>query len=192
MAFVLYPFWFVIFCLSLFTDLLVRAGYSLIPYINRSGPLDVPARLFGSLLILWALYEIYRLQEQRDRHQEKTAQLFFTGLLIFAGGGMFTAGFPQAFGGFGLEPGLGSYFGLPWVILTFYAIARYSLFDIRLIFSRTLSIALLSLMIAPVQIVLFKLLRPIAGAPFAIVISLPLITFFFFGTPFQRIRSCME
>ncbi len=184
-AFVLYPFWFVIFCLSLFTDLLVRADYSLIPYINRSGPLDVPARLFGSLLILWALYEIYRLRSSVTGIKRKQLNYFFTGILIFAGGGMFTAGFPQAFGGFGLEPGLGSYFGLPWVILTFYAIARYSLFDIRMIFSRTLSIALLSLMIAPVQIVLFKLLEPVAGAPVAIVISLPLITSFFFGTPFS-------
>ena len=51
--------------------------------------------------------------------KRKQLNYFFTGLLIFAGGGMFTAGFPQAFGGFGLEPGLGSYFGLPWVILTF-------------------------------------------------------------------------
>ena len=60
------------------------------------------------------------------------------------------------YGNLGFDPSWGAFFGFPWVILTFYAIARYSLFDTRLIVSRSLSIVLLLLIFSGIQIGLFK------------------------------------
>ncbi len=177
-GYALYLFWFFMLCLSLFTDLIVTERYSLIPYVNRPGPLDNPARMLAVLMILWVMYEIARLRKRVSGVKKAQLNYFFYGMLIFAGGGALTAGFLQLFGGFGFEPGLGSYFGLPWVLLTFYAIARYSLFDVRIIVSRTLSIVLLVVIFTGIQTGMLKLLEPALGTVFAVLISLATIGFF--------------
>jgi PAS domain S-box-containing protein len=182
----LYPFWSVVLGLSLFTDLIVTHEYVLLPYVNEPGPLEKPLRLFGAFLIVWTLYKINVFRRRSTGQMRKDWNLFFFGLLIFGGGtGLASALLPLA-GGFGLEPGLGSYFGLPWVLLTFYAIARYRLFDIRIIASRFVATVLLALIFSAVQTALFLLLSPSLGPALSIFISLPLIGFIFFGTPLTR------
>src|SRR5574337_858319 len=132
---ILYPFWFLVFCISVSTDLIERGNYTLIPYVDRSGLLAKPLRLVGIILIVWVVYEIYQLRKQVTGIRRAQLNYFTHGVLIFCGGGATLAGVLQLFGGLGLEPGLGSYFSLPWVVLTFYAITRYRLFDIRSIIS---------------------------------------------------------
>ena len=183
---VLYPFWSILLGLSLFTDHIVTGNYSLIPYVNEHGPIEEPARLMGSLMLLWVMYEVIRLRREVSGTKKRQLNYFLCGLLIFGGGASISAGFLQLLGGFGFEPGLGSYFGFPWVVLTFYAIIRYSLFDARIIISRSLSIVLLSAIFSLIQIVMFKLLEPTLGAAFSVFISLPIIGFIFFGTPLSR------
>ncbi len=183
---VLYPAWLLILGLCLFTDLIVTSGYSVIPFINHPGPLENVFRLFGSLLAVWLLIGLVRLKKQL--HGIKKAQLnyFFQGVLIFGGGAAFTAGFMQLLGGFGFEPGLASFFSFPWVAMTYYAITRNRLFDIRLIFSRVLSIILLVALFAVAQIWVFKLLTPALGESFSILISLSIIGIIYYGTRINR------
>jgi len=183
---ILYPFWFIVFCVSVSTELVERGNYTLMPYIDRSGPLGKPLRILGIVQLFWLLYEIFRLRRQLSGIKRAQLNYFTHGLLIFVGGGTIVAGILQLFGGFGLEPGLGSFFSLPWVVLTFYAITRYRLFDLPRIISRAVSIGLLSVFFAVVQMGIFKLLEPALGPHWTIVVSLALMGFVFFGSPFSR------
>ncbi len=161
----------------------------MIPFINHPGPLENPARLFGSLLAFWLVIAIIRLKKKLRGMRRAQLNYFFHGVLIFGGGAATTAGILQLFGGFGFEPGLASFFSLPWVVLTYYAITRHRLFDIRYILSRVISAALALLLFFAVQISVFNLLTPAIGESFAILISLIVIGIVFFTT---RLNSKMQ
>lgn len=183
---VLYPFWTLLFFLSVFTDLVEVDGYSLIPYINKTGPLEDPARLIGAVLIVWVVAEIFRLRKELTGIRKAQLNYFFHGTLIFAGSSALAVGFLQLVSGFGLEPGLGSFLSFPWVALTFYAMTRYRLFDIRIVLSRWLTVALLFIVLSSAHLALFKLMQSHIGDAPAIVLSLTVIAVVLFGTPVRR------
>jgi PAS domain S-box-containing protein len=182
----LYTFWIVIYILCLSTDLVETGVHSLLPYVDRRGPLEIPARLVGVVLIFWFIYELDRLRRDSKGVKRTQVNYLLLGVLIYGSGIALVTGFIQLFGGFGFDPSLGSYFSLPWVILTFYAITRYRLFDISLIISRALMIVFLSLLLAALHIGLFRLFEPVMGATLAILTSLFLIGTVFFGTHLSR------
>jgi PAS domain S-box-containing protein len=182
---VLYPLWVVILGLCLFTDLIVAPGYSVIPFVNHYGPLEHAGRLFGTLLAFWLIYECVRLKKSMVGVRKAQFNYFFYGLLIFGGGASFTAGFLQLVGGVAFEPGLASFFSFPWVILTFYACIRYSLFDIRTIVSRTLTVIFLFIVVALIHFGTIAVLSPLLGDVTSDLISLSLIGFIFYGTPLR-------
>jgi PAS domain S-box-containing protein len=186
-GYVLYPYWAVVLTLCLFTDLIVTPQYSLIPYVNHPGPLEIPARVCGALMTLWTIVEIMRIRRHLTGIKKFQLDHFFYGLLLFASGGVMIAGIMPAIGGFGVEPGLGSYFSLPWVVLTFYAIVRHSLFEMRIIFSKTLSILILILVCSGIQAVIHAAIEPAFGTVLSLVISLAFLGFFLFGTGVSRI-----
>lgn len=185
-GYVLYPFWTLLLILCVFTDLVEVSGYSLIPYVNRTGPLENPARFIGGSLIFWVMVKIFRLRRELSGIRKAQLNYFFHGTLIFAGSAALATSFLQLFGGFGLEPGLGSYLSFPWVVLTFYAITRYRLFDIRIVVSKTLSIGLLFGLFAGLQLLLVWLLEPLINRTPAMAASLAIIISFFYGTPISR------
>ena len=183
---ILYPFWTVVLGLCLFTDLVVTDGYVPLPYRNSPGPLEMPFRLFGGLLVIWIYVEIIRLRRQVTGFRRNQLSYYLVGTIIFGTGGAVVGGFLQVFTGTGLEPSLSAYFSFPWVIMIFYAITRYRLFDIRIVLSRALYILALSLIISGFQFVLFKALEPLLGAMATIFLSVPIIGVVFFGTPLSK------
>ncbi len=185
-GYILYPYWAGILALCLFTDMIVTPRYSLIPYMNHPGPLEVPARVGGALMTLWLIVEIARVRNRLTGIKKFQLVYFFCGIMIFALGGVTIAGIMPAVGGYGVEPGLGSYFGLPWVALTFYAIVRHSLFEMRIIVSRTLSIFILILVCSGIQAALLTAIEPALGTALSSFISLSVLGFFLFGTPVNR------
>lgn len=182
-GYILYPFWAAILVLCVSTDMIVSPRYSLMPYMNQPGPLEVPARIGGALMILWLIIEILRTRRHLTGIKKFQLDYFFAGLLIFASGGVAIAGILPAIGGLGVEPGLGSFFGLPWVVLTFYAIVRHSLFEMRIIFSRTLNIIIVILVCSGLQAAVLSAIGPAIGTALSSLISLSLLGFFLFGTP---------
>jgi PAS domain S-box-containing protein len=183
---VLYPFWTIVLALSLFTDLIVTSQYTLIPFSNRPGPLEDPLRFFGAFLAVWVIVKVISLRRKTSGFIKKELNYFFYGMLIFGGGAGFTAGILQLAGGQVLEPGLASYFSLPWVALSVFAIARYQLFDIRLILSRAIATVLLLVIFSALQAGLFLLFERALGHVASIFLSLTLIGFLFFGTPLSN------
>jgi PAS domain S-box-containing protein len=154
--------------------------------MNHPGPLEIPARVCGAFMVLWLIIEIMRIRRHLTGIKKFQLDHFFYGLLLFASGGVMIAGILPAIGGFGVEPGLGSYFSLPWVVLTFYAIVRHSLFEMRIIFSKTLSILILILVCSGIQAAILAEIEPAFGTVPSLVISLTLLGFFLFGTPVSK------
>ena len=182
-----YAFWTIIYILCFFTNLLETGVYSLLPYIDRKGgPLELPARLVGGVSLVWIIYGLYMVKRQSIGLKRTQINYFLVGLAVYAAGGGLATGFFPLFGGFGFDPSLGSYFSLPWVVLTFYAITRYQLFDISIIISRALMIVILSFLLSALCLGLFKLIEPAVGESPAILISLSLIGTVFFGTHLSR------
>lgn len=180
-GFALYPFWTAVFLLTLFTDLVVSDVYELIPFRNEPGPLEKPLRLFASLLLFWITVKTIALRRRSSGIARRKLNLFLWGLLVFGGGAAITAGILQLVRGVPLEPALASYFSLPWVAMTYYAIAKYQLFNIRLILSRTIALLLLLILLAILQTGLFLLLEPVLGHGLSIFISLAFLGFPVFG-----------
>ncbi len=181
-----YPFWTVVLGLCLFTELVVTEGYIPLPYRNSPGPLEMPFRLIGGLSVGWLLYEIIRLKRTVTGVRRETLNWYLYGTIFFGTGGAVIGGFLQLFTGTGLEPSLSAYFSFPWVLMIFYSITRYRLFDIRIVLSRLTGILLISLFVAALQAALFLAVGRFFGtAPF-LFLSVPLLGMLFFGTPLSR------
>lgn len=185
-GFIVYPFWTIVLILTITTDLIEPGDYSLIPYINRKGPFEDPLRALGSAMIFWVMIEVIRLRRRVSGVRKAQLNYFFHGTLIFAAGGILVVGLAQILGDWGVNPALGAYFSLPWVALTFYAITRYRLFDIRVVISGTLSVIILSILFFVASWQLFELLRPAVGTLLSIIVVPPLMGFLFFGSPFTK------
>lgn len=180
-----YPFWTVVLGLCLFTDLVVTDGFVPLPFRNSPGPLEMPLRLIGGLSVLWLVIEIVRLKRTVTGSRRATLGWYLYGTIIFGTGGAVIGGFLQLFTGTGLEPTLSAYFSFPWVLMIFYAITRYRLFDIRIVLSRVAGILLLSLLVSAFQAGSFQAIGSAAAVPF-MFISIPLLGLLFFGTPVSR------
>ncbi|MEW6068393.1 MAG: sensor domain-containing diguanylate cyclase [Nitrospirota bacterium] len=186
-ALILYPLWFLIFILCLSTDLIERGAYSLFPFIDQRGVFENPVRLFGAILLTWIVYELFKLRKQSISIKKMQLNYFLLGFLIFVGLGGAVVEIFQLFGGLGFDPALGSYFGLPWVALTFYSITRYRLFDIRIVISNTFTVIFLLIGAIIIHIGLFKLLEPFTGSTLAIFISLSAVVLIIFKTPIRKV-----
>ncbi len=185
-AFILYPFWLLVLLLCLGTDLVEPGSPSLIPFIEHSGPLEPPLRLIGAIMMLWSMYEIYRLRKQVAGIKKAQLDYFFYGTLVFVAGSGFVAGISHLVG-LPVDPALGSYFGLPWVVLTSYAVTRHRLFDIRLVLSRTIALVLLAALAIALHVMVFRLLDGALGTIGAIAVSLTLVIVLFLGTRFSGV-----
>ncbi|MDA8098677.1 MAG: GAF domain-containing protein [Nitrospiraceae bacterium] len=190
---VLYVFWSIVLLASLFTDLIVTDHYQLIPFENSPGPIEKPLRLIGGTLIVWLMVEIVRLRKHLTGIKRAQLNYFFHGTLIFATLGSLSAGFLQVLGGFGFEPGLTAYFSFPWVVLTFYAITRYRLFDIRIVVSNTLTAIVLFSLFAWAHVTVYHMLEPVIDGSVALILSLSLVVLLFFGTPLSsRVKLLVQ
>ena len=183
-GYVLYPFWSLVLALTLFTDLVEPGDPSLIPFVDLDGPLEKPARIIGALMAIWLLVELYRAKNRMTGNRKAQFNLFFYGTLFFNLGCILVAGVLPLFGA--INPAFTTFFSLPWVVITYYAITRHRLFDLRLLVSRVLNITILSVLFTALHIVLFKLLSPSLGDSLAILLSLAVIGLVFFGTRFSR------
>lgn len=181
---ILYPFWGAVLLLTLFTDLVEPGDPSLIPFVALDGPLENPLRVIGTIMAFWLLIELYRTKNRMTGVIRAQMGLFFLGTLFFNLGCILIGGILPIFGA--INPALTAFFSLPWVVISYYAITRHQLFDLRLLISRVLNIALLSLLLAFIHLGLFELFLPSLGDTLAILLSLAVIGLILFGTRFSR------
>ena len=84
--YVLYPFWIAIYLLCLTTDLVETGVLSLWPYVDRTGPLEIPMRLVGGTIALWIVYEIWRIRKTSIGAKREQVKYFFAGIIIYVAG----------------------------------------------------------------------------------------------------------
>jgi diguanylate cyclase (GGDEF)-like protein len=183
---VLYPLMAVVLGLCIFTDLVEAGAVSLMPFVDRAAPLENPLRLAFGLLLFWALVELIRLRRLLVGVKRVQLNYFLLGMILYAACAGTGAGILQLFDGMGFDPALASYFSLPFVALTFYAITRYRLFDIQIVISRAVAALLLFVVLGAVHIAVFRLLEPATGSTLALLIALVLIGVLIFETPLSR------
>jgi len=183
-GYVLYPFWSVVLALTLFTDLVEPGDPSLVPFIALDGPLEKPLRIVGGILAFWLLVVMYRTKNRMTGLKKSQFSLFFFGTLFFNIGCILIASILPLFGA--INPAFTTFVSLPWVVITYYAITRHRLFDLRLFVSRVLSIGLLLAVLSVLQIALFRVLSPVLGASFSIAVSLSVLGILFFATRLSR------
>jgi len=183
-GYVLYPFWSVVFALTLFTDLVEPGDPSLIPFVALDGPLEKPFRIVGGILALWLLFVLYRTKNRMTGLKKSQFSLFFFGTLFFNIGCILIASILPLFGA--INPDFTAFVSLPWVVITYYAITRHRFFDLRLFVSRVLSMGLLLAVLSVMQIALFRVLFPVLGGSFSIAASLSALGILFFATRLNR------
>src|SRR5262249_41855029 len=96
---------------------------------------------------------------------------YMLGIAFYAVGGVLFAGVFQIVGHIHFDPGLVGYFSLGWVALTFYAITRHRLFDIRFVASRATVGMVLTVLLVSVDVLLYRWLTPPIGATVAVTVT---------------------
>ena len=185
-GFVLYPLWLIIIALCLATDLVEEGPHSLFPFISRRGPLGIPARILGALLLIWLTYEIIKVRRHAISIKRGQLNYFLAGTILLSVSAALSEGVLQFCNGLSFCPKIDSYASLPWAALTYYSIGRYRLFDIKIAFSRTMTVLLLLTGAIGVHIGLFKLLEPATGPVPALLISLAFIGLILLKTPLKK------
>jgi len=185
-GYVLYPFWIIVLCVSVSTNLIETGNYALLPFIDRSGPLAKPLRLLGIFQLLWAMFELFRLRGQVSGIKRVQLNYFIHGMLIFAVGGTLIAGILPLISGDPIDPSLSAYLSLPWVALSAYAVSRHRLFGIGFFFFRMVKVGLLSSLFIAMYLVLYALIEPFLGSTTAVLVSLSFVGLAFFGTRMNR------
>lgn len=185
-GFIFYPFWFIVNFLNMFTNYIEIGAKSVYPFVDLIGPLETPTRLVGIFLVLFMLVKAISVRRHLVGLQRQRVDLFLVGVVICAvGTGALMVGtqIAQALGGNGFDRSLSVFFSVPWVLLTYYALTRYRLFDIQLAISRGVSFIAALVMAAAVQVLLFAVLEPIVGQLPAVFLSLPPVGLLILWTP---------
>ncbi|MDB5038140.1 MAG: hypothetical protein JWQ35_1668 [Bacteriovoracaceae bacterium] len=174
-------FWMVVNYLNLTTDLIDIEPSSFLPYIHHGGPFEIFCRQVGSVQILWAFYQIYRARKESVGHKRQQTAYLFLGTFLYALGGFIFSSAPL--GRLYVDAGLTSYFGLPWIALTIYAVTRHRLFDIRVLVSGIISAFILISVFIGIDIAAFQGLKEIVGLDLAKTLSTVVTLMIVFATP---------
>lgn len=182
----LYAFWITVDVLALATDLVDRRPYSLVPYVDRSAPLESALRVIGSIQLVYLIVLLFRAQRGARGRERLQLSYFLLGLLVMAVGGMASAGLQPLLSTPAFDPALGAWFSAPSVILTFIAITRYRLFDIVTLLSRALGLAVQLLVFGAVHVGLFGAFESVLRPTAAVALSFVLTAILLLGTPIRR------
>lgn len=166
----LYFVWGTILVLCWTTDRVEVGAVSLIPFVDRAGQFEAPARWLGALNLGYVLYEIVRVRRASTGRRREQLGYLLLGTAIYASAGLLLAGIPQIFAPIHFDPGLVAYFSVPWVAFTFYATTRHRLFEIRFVLSRAVQAIVSTVALAAANIGLFWWLAPATGALTAVTI----------------------
>ncbi len=190
---VLYVFWSLVLVLCIATDWVEVGAESLVPFVDRLGPLEQPLRTIAGIMLAYSLYTMVRaMQCSTGRRRQQIAYLLL-GMGLYGVAGLLLAFVVQVIGGLHFDPGLIGYFSLGWMALTAYAIMRHRLFDIRSLLTRTASSAIATLLLVGYVAGLHWVLAPVVGdTTSAFVASLSAGAVFFMTPLLGWIRRFVE
>ncbi len=185
----LYLLWSTNVVLCVGTDYVELGAETLVPFVDRVGPLEPTIRVIGSACFLWALVELARSYRASRGLQRQRTAYFFLGLALYAVLGLFGAAGFQLVGSVAFDPTLTVAFSVPWVALTFYAVSRHRLFDVRVVASRILLGALAAAVATGSVGAMFWMLRDSVGDMGAAMLAALATSVLFIATPMERLVS---
>jgi diguanylate cyclase (GGDEF)-like protein len=168
---VLWPFWGGSYLLVLTTDIFGAHATQLIPCVAQTAPLEMPARILGGSSILVAMAKCAITLLRARGFKRLQFSFFLAGLLLFGLTGLLIAAIFQLAGITSFDPALASFGSVPWVLLTFYAITKYRLFDIKSAVLRILAGVAGIALAALAQLGLYMLFSILLPPEWALVIS---------------------
>jgi signal transduction histidine kinase len=183
----LYPLWGVIWILCLTSDWFEAGAVSLLPFVDRVGPLENAARMLGAALLAWALYQLFQVRRRSTGIRRQQTGYFLLGLSLYAFGGLLMAGLFQVLWTVHFDPALVAYFSLPWVALSFYAITRHRLFDLQVVISRAVYSLTLAALVVSFHVGTFRLLERPFGSLAAILVATLGTAVLLLATPLIRV-----
>lgn len=184
-GFVLWPAWVASYLLVLTTDIFGAHATTLIPYVAESGPLEMPARIVGGATIFLAMAKCAHMLFRVSGYKRLQLSFLITGLLLFGLTGFLIAAGFQLMGIISVDPALSSFGSLPWVALTFYAINKYRLFDIRFTIIRIVAGFIGVAAVTLLYTLLYMLLKLILAPQLAMILAFAVLAVFFVGvSPF--------
>jgi signal transduction histidine kinase len=167
---ILYAVWGAILISCWTTDWIEVGAVSLIPFVDRTGPLEGPVRLLGAATLGYLLFEMYRVRRASVGRRRQQLSYFLLGMAVYSAAGALLAGIPALFGWLHFDPGLVSCFSVVWMACVFYAVTRHRLFDIRFVLSRALFAMVLTGLLAATNVALYRMLQPTIGDVTAVTI----------------------
>ncbi len=182
-GFVLWPFWIASYILVLTTDIFGTHATSLIPCVAETSPLEMPARILGAATIFVAMTKCAVTLIKARGFKRLQFTFFITGLLLFGIIGLLIASGFQLMGITSFDPALASFGSVPWVVLTFYAITRYRLFDIKTAIMHAVFILSAIAAAATIQLGIYMLLRIVLIRELAMVVSFMVLSLGFVMIP---------
>jgi len=187
----MFIFWAAVFAVVMTTDLIARQPISLFPYIRFDTPFEIPIRLIGDLNMTWLFYEILRARKNLIAVRRHKSDFFLLGLSTYLIGALFSAGGIQNITGLPLDPGLVGLFSLPWIGLTYYAVTRHRLFNIRMAIARILSIVVVSVAAAGLALLINQYLQKFLSGPVSFFIAALIATMLTVGGQIFRITNAL-
>jgi signal transduction histidine kinase len=179
----LYAFWGTILVLCWTTDLIEVGAVSLFPFVDRLGRFETLARLLGAATLTFFLYQMYRVWRGSVGRRRQQLGYFLLGMGLYAAAGLVLAGLAGLIPALRFDPGLVSYFSVAWMALTFYAVTRHRLFDIRVVLSRSIEALVLTSLLAAAVVLLHLFLEPAVGRNASVPLVGILVGVLFFMTP---------
>ena len=179
----LYFFGSVVLLLCFATDWIEVGAESLVPFVDRRGPLEQPLRVLAGIMVTYALYTMVRaMQSSTGRRRQQIAYLLL-GMGFYGVAGLLIAFVVQVIDSLHFDPTLLGYFSLGWIALTAYSIIRHRLFDIRSLLARMASAALATLLLVCCVAALHWALAPVVGDTTAAFVASLSAGAVFFMTP---------
>lgn len=177
-----YILWTAVFIACLATDWVETGVSSLVPFVDRAGPLEAPLRLIAAIQALWVMAMAVRHRKKAAGNAREQANYFLLGGIAYALAAVAAAAV-QPLSVRAFDPVLAAYLTLPWVAAVYYAVSSSRLSDIQVILSKAAAAATIIAVVGALHVTVFFLLTRHVGTRAGIVLATLVSAVVIFAAP---------
>ena len=177
-----YFLWTAVFIACLTTDWVETGVASLVPFVDRTGPLEAPLRLIAAIQGLWVMAMAVRHRKRAAGNAREQTNYFLLGGIAYALAAVAAASV-QLLSRRAFDPVLAAYLTLPWVAAVYYAVSRSRLADIQVALSKAAAAATIITVVGALHVTVFFLLARYVGTRAGILLATLVSAIVIFGAP---------